>query len=93
MTRTPTSQTTSSSTIYSFDPQALPFCEEKDFKITSFALGEGPVGLIYGVFNKLTGHTEMVWPQLAQAVIAMQTAQQTLDRIRTGEANGIVKYD
>jgi hypothetical protein len=75
--------------MYGFDSALLPFTESKDFQIVSIAVADQR---IYGVLNKITGHVEMMFGQLSQAVIQMQTAQQTFDRVKTGEANGYSDY-
>jgi hypothetical protein len=78
-------RTTPNKAVHYFDPEFLPFTHSKDFLVVSLPLGEVQV---YGINNRLTGHTELMFSQLSQAVIQMQTCQQTLDRVRTGEANG-----
>jgi hypothetical protein len=69
----------------------LPFTTTKDFVVLSVNLEGNPMP-VYGVYNRLTGHVELIFSQLAQAVLAIQTCQQTMDRIKTGEANGYTDY-
>ena len=83
-------QTSPTSNVVGFDPEALPYLITADFRVVSTVMGEMRV---YAVMNTVTGHLEMVYSQLSAAVINMQTAQQTLDRVRTGEANGYFNPD
>jgi hypothetical protein len=71
--------------VYGFEQERLPYTHSKDFMVVSTMFGDMRC---YGVMNRLTGHIELMFSQLSAAVINMQTAQQTLDRVRTGEANG-----
>lgn len=85
--KTPTSPT---SNVVGFDPEALPYLMTADFRVVSTVLGDMRV---YAIMNIMTGHLEMMFSQLSAAVLNMQTAQQTLDRVRTGEANGYFNPD
>jgi hypothetical protein len=69
----------------------LPYTKTTDFVVISMQIDGNPLS-VYGVYNRLTGHVELIFSQLAQAVLGIQTCQQTMDRIRTGEANGYVDY-
>jgi hypothetical protein len=76
--------------ILAFSQESMPWAHTANYCIVSMDMGEVKV---YGVFNTFTGHIELVFSQLSAAVINMQTAQQTLDRVRTGEANGYFNPD
>lgn len=64
----------------------FPWAATRDFRIISQDVGDGVK--VYGVENTVTGHIELMFTQVSAAVINMQTAQQTFDRVRSGEANG-----
>lgn len=68
--------------LYSFD---IPGTETADFKVLSVPLGEIRV---YGVYNKLTDHVEVMTSQLVSAILAMQASQQALQGVREGTING-----
>jgi hypothetical protein len=78
-----------SNPIYGFSEEKLPYAHSRDFMVVSILAGDTK---IYGLYNKITEHTEIVFGQLSAAVINMQTAQQTLDRVKSGEANGYTDY-
>jgi hypothetical protein len=80
-----TRKTSKTSKVFAFSQETMPWAHTADFCIISTLMGDVSV---YGVYNKGTAHTELLFSQLSAAVINMQTAQQTLDRVRTGEANG-----
>lgn len=77
--------TSKKATVKAFSKELFPWAHTHDFCLISTPMGDMSV---YGVFNKLTGHIELLFSQVSAAVINMQTAQQTFDRVRTGEANG-----
>jgi len=68
-----------------FNTHEMPYTETKTFRIVALTMGDIPV---YGIYNKLTGHVEMMFSQFSQAILNMQTMQQTFDRVLTGETNG-----
>lgn len=84
-----TKKTTPNNAIYGFNEETLPYTHSRDFMVVSLPVQEAKV---YGLYNKITGHVEIVFGQLSAAVLNMQTAQQTLDRVRSGEANGYTDY-
>lgn len=68
--------------LYSFD---IPGTETADFKVLSVPLGEIRV---YGVFNKLSNHVEVMTSQLVSAILAMQASQQAWNGVKEGTING-----
>ena len=67
------------------DYKEHPYAELKYFKVVTTS---PKPHTLYGIINKSTGVCELVFNQLAGAVINMQTMEQTLGRVKSGEAHG-----
>ena len=79
------------------DPVGLPYTDLINYAVVYISIANdlNPDGFDvgYGVVNKLTGILEGRGTSLPVAVLYMQSQQQMLDKIITGELNGFVGPD